>query len=551
MSVSKHEQPIEGLTPALMIQGTGSHVGKSMIVAGLCRAFARRGLSVAPFKPQNMSNNAAVTADGGEIGRAQALQARACRIAPSRHMNPILLKPEGEGVSQLVVQGQRQARMGAMAFHAKKPSLMPRVLESYVEVARGRDLVLVEGAGSPAEINLRAGDLANMGFAQAANLPVVIVADIDRGGAIAALVGTQALLDFTERMRVKGIIINKFRGDVRLFTPALDVIAGRTGWRSFGVLPWFEGANRLPAEDSVSLSHARVTPAQAGAIRITVLKLPRIANFDDFDPLAAEAADGSVALEFLSPGQAIPGDADLVIIPGSKATIADLAALRATGWDIDLAAHHRRGGRILGICAGYQMLGTSVADPGGVEGPPETVPGLGLLDVATVMSAEKTLRPVTGAALGMVIAGYEMHMGVTSGPDTVRPMLVLNEDFPPTPTLPLAGGREKNAEASSPLPLTERSNALHSRVRGTTRPDGAISRDGLVMGCTVHGLFGADGFRGWFLSTLREGRVSTLNYEPMVEDTLDALAAHLEAHIDLDALLAVARGEVVMPAAIG
>ncbi len=501
-----------------MIQGTGSHVGKSLITAGLCRAFVRRGLAVAPFKPQNMSNNAAVTPDGGEIGRAQALQARAARIAPSRHMNPVLLKPEGEGVAQLVVQGSREARMGAMAFHAKKPTLMPRVLESYAAVARGRDLVLVEGAGSPAEVNLRAGDIANMGFAQAANLPVVIAADIDRGGAIAALVGTQALLDFTERMRIKGVIINKFRGDVRLFAPALDIIAGRTGWRSFGVLPWFERAGRLPAEDSVSLSGT--SARRDGAIRIAVLKLPRIANFDDLDPLAAEA---DVALEFIATGQAIPGDADLVIIPGSKATIADLAALRETGWHIDLAAHHRRGGRILGICAGYQMLGVSVGDPGGVEGPAETVPGLGLLDVATVMAADKILRPVSGEGLGAPVKGYEMHMGVTSGPDADHPMLRL-----------------------SPSPLEGEGG-----VGGTKSPDGAISKDGLVMGCTVHGLFASDAYRRAFLAGLRLDRESNLAYETMVEETLDALAAHLEAHLDLDALLAVARGEVVMPAAIG
>ncbi len=508
-----------------MIQGTGSHVGKSLIVAGLCRAFTRRGLKVAPFKPQNMSNNAAVTADGGEIGRAQALQARACGIPVSRHMNPVLLKPEGEGTAQLVVQGKREARMGAMAFHAKKPSLMPRILESFAEVSQGRDLVLVEGAGSPAEINLRAGDIANMGFAQAANLPVAIVADIDRGGAIASLIGTQALLDFTERMRVCGIIINKFRGDVKLFEPALDVIAGRTGWRSFGVVPWFDGAGRLPDEDSVSLSSS-VIPAKAGIqgpsswetaldsrlrgsddlgngkpIRIVVLKLPRIANSDDLDPLRAEP---DVQLDFLAPGNVIPGDADLVIIPGSKATIADLAALRATGWHIDLAAHHRRGGRILGICAGYQMLGQSVADPGGVEGPPETVPGLGLLDVATTMAADKTLRPVEGAALGMVIKGYEMHMGVTSGPDAARPMAVLDAEL---------------------------------------RHDGAISKDGLVLGCSVHGLFAADGFRRWFLSQFRSRRDSTLQYESMVEETLDALAVHLETHLNLGAMLAAAKGE--------
>ena len=533
MSVSKREPGhLTGLTPALMIQGTGSHVGKSMIVAGLCRAFHRRGLKVAPFKPQNMSNNAAVTADGGEIGRAQALQARAAGIAPTRHMNPILLKPEGEGTAQLVVQGRREARMGAAAFHMKKPMLMPRVLESYAEVARGRDLVIVEGAGSPAEVNLRAGDIANMGFAMEANVPVILVADIDRGGAIASIVGTHALLEFGERMRIAGIVINKFRGDVALFSPALDIIAGRTGWRSFGVLPWFEGAGKLPAEDSVSLS---VTPAMAGVhnpIKIAIPRLARIANFDDFDPLAAEA---DVALDFVEPGRPLPVDADLIVLPGSKATIADLAFLRAQGWDIDIKSHVRRGGRVLGICAGYQMLGRSVADPCGVEGPPETVPGLGLLDVATTMAAEKTLRPVTGAALGMVIAGYEMHMGVTEGPDTGRPMVVLN-NVPLTPTLPHEGGG--SSMSTSPLPLRER-----DRVRG----DGAISRDGLVMGCSVHGLFAADGFRRWFLSTLRPGRDSTLAYESMVEETLDALAAHLEANLDLAALLAVAKGEVRLP----
>jgi adenosylcobyric acid synthase len=529
-----------------MIQGTGSHVGKSMIVAGLCRAFTKRGLRVAPFKPQNMSNNAAVTEDGGEIGRAQALQARACGLAPSRHMNPVLLKPEGEGTAQLVVQGKREARMGAAAFHARKPHLMPRVLESFAEISRGRDLVIVEGAGSPAEVNLRAGDIANMGFALAANLPVVLVADIDRGGAIAAVVGTHALLEFGERMSVAGIIINKFRGDAALFEPALDIIAGRTGWRSFGILPWFDGASRLPAEDSVALES--VAP-KAGAIKIAIPRLARIANFDDFDPLAAEA---DVALEFVEPGRALPGDADLIILPGSKATISDLAFLRAQGWDIDLLAHVRRGGRVLGICAGYQMLGKSVADPGGVEGPPETVLGLGLLDVETTIATEKVLRPVTGAALGMVISGYEMHMGVTSGADTERPMVTLKAD-PLTPTLSHGGEREKNVDASSPLPppaspAKQDMRAEHAgRERDRVRGDGAISRDGLVMGCTVHGLFASDGFRRWFLSTLRPGRESNLAYEQMVEDALDSLAAHLEANLDLDALLAVAKGEVRLP----
>jgi adenosylcobyric acid synthase len=309
--------------------------------------------------------------------------------------------------------------MGAASFHALKPKLLPRVMESFAAIGVGRDLVLVEGAGSPAEVNLRAGDLANMGFATEADVPVVLVADIDRGGAIAALVGTHALLEFSERMRVVGTIINKFRGDPALFAPALAVIEGRTGWRGFGILPWFEAAARLPAEDSLAMIGA---PTRHGGIRIAIPRLARIANFDDFDPLAAEP---DVALEFIAPGRPLPGDADLVILPGSKATIADLAFLRAQGWDVDLAAHHRRGGRILGICAGYQMLGYGVADPGGVEGPPETVPGLGLLDVATVMAADKTLRPVTGEAMGEPVSGYEMHMGETDGAGAARPMLFL------------------------------------------------------------------------------------------------------------------------------
>jgi adenosylcobyric acid synthase len=477
-----------------MVQGTGSDVGKSVLVAGLCRAFTRRGLAVAPFKPQNMSNNAAVTADGGEIGRAQALQARACGLAPSRHMNPVLLKPQSEVGAQLVVQGQVLGNADARAYHAMKAELLPRVLDSFGKVGRGRDLVLVEGAGSAAEVNLRASDIANMGFAEAADLPVLLVGDIDRGGVIAALVGTHALLADGERRRVAGWVINKFRGDPALFDPAVEVIRQRTGWRSFGILPWFAAAGRLPAEDAASLAGGSCGPA---TVRIVVPRLARIANFDDFDPLAAEP---DVSLTFVAPGQPLAPDADLVVLPGSKATIADLAFLRDQGWDVDIKAHLRRGGRILGLCAGYQMLGRTIADPLGVEGPPGAASGLGLLDVTTVMTGEKTLREVEGSGLGEAVRGYEMHMGETTGPDTARPFLTL------------AGRR-----------------------------DGAQSPDGRVAGCYLHGLFAADGFRRTLLAVLRPGREGGLAYEAMVDEVLDLLADHVEAHLDVDGLLAVAR----------
>ena len=343
---------------ALMIQGTGSNVGKSLIVAGLARACLRRGLSVAPFKPQNMSNNAAVTEDGGEIGRAQALQARAAGRAASVHMNPVLLKPETETGAQVIVQGRRAGRAEARAWFGDKPRLLGTVLESFAYLRRTADLILVEGAGSPAETNLRAGDIANMGFARAADVPVILVGDIDRGGVIAQVVGTQAVLDPGDRAQVAGFAINKFRGDVRLFDEGLADIVARTGWPSFGVVPWFPEAWRLPAEDMLDL-----VARPGGPVRIAVPMLPRIANFDDLDALAAEP---QVTVDLVAPGRALPGDAAAVLLPGSKATIADLAFLRAQGWDIDLQAHLRRGGRVLGFCGGFQMLGRSIADPEGI-----------------------------------------------------------------------------------------------------------------------------------------------------------------------------------------
>jgi adenosylcobyric acid synthase len=468
-----------------------------LLVTGLCRAFTRRGLQVRPFKPQNMSNNAAVTADGGEIGRAQALQARACGVPPSVHMNPVLLKPQTEIGAQVVVQGRVFATCNARDYVRLKPDLMPYVLESFERMSRDADLLLAEGAGSPAEVNLRAHDIANMGFAEAADLPVVLVGDIDKGGVIAALVGTHALLEPAERARLKGYLINKFRGDPTLFDEAHGVIAARTGMRSYGVVPWFDDAHRLPAEDVLGLDE-RTAPTH-GAIRIAVLRFARIANFDDLDPLAAEP---DVQLQIVPRGAPLPGDADLVILPGSKATLADLADLRAQGWDIDLAAHVRRGGAVLGICGGFQMLGRRIADPAGIEGPPGAAEGLGLLDIETVLTGEKQLHEVRGRGIasGEAIHGYEMHVGRTTGPALASPML------------DLAG-----------------------------RPDGAVSVDGRIVGCYVHGLFAADAFRHAFLARLKERASSGISFEQQIDATLDALTALLEAHVDLEALLALAR----------
>ncbi|MPL67333.1 Cobyric acid synthase [bioreactor metagenome] len=479
---------------ALMIQGTGSNVGKSMLVAGLCRAARRRGLSVAPFKPQNMSNNAAVTADGGEIGRAQALQARAAGLFPVTDMNPVLLKPESETGAQVIVQGRRRAVTGARDYASFRAGLMGAVLESFGRLSAAHDLVLVEGAGSPAEVNLRANDIANMGFARAAGVPVVLAGDIDRGGVIAQIVGTQAVLDPADAALVRGFVVNKFRGDPRLFDDGYRFIETRTGWPGFGVLPWFSAAHRLPAEDALDLASG---PA-SGGMKIACLAFSRIANFDDLDPLAAEPG---VELVMVRAGEPIPGDARLVILPGTKSTRGDLAFLRAQGWDIDLAAHLRRGGAVLGICGGYQMLGRAVADPEGIEGPAGESPGLGLLDVTTVMTPEKRLSRVSArhAGTGLAVEGYEIHIGRTEGPDRARPFA------------DVAGAAE-----------------------------GAISADGRVSGSYLHGLFAADDFRAAFLSGLGIA-ASGRGHEAGVEAALEALADHVEAHLDVGGLFALAR----------
>jgi adenosylcobyric acid synthase len=504
---------------ALMLQGTGSDVGKSLLLAGLARAFTRQGLRVRPFKPQNMSNNAAVTEDGGEIGRAQALQARACGTVPVVDMNPVLLKPQSENGAQVVVQGRVWRGASASEYRRLAPALLPTILASFSRLAESADLMLVEGAGSPAEINLRDGDIANMGFAEAAEVPVVLIGDIERGGVIAQLVGTHTLLSPNEQTLLAGYIVNKFRGNIRLFDGGIAALWARTGLRCFGVVPYFALSGTLPAEDSLALvatlTHQPLSRiagegadprilvrGEAGEgrrpVRIAVPMLPRIANFDDLDPLRAEPG---VELVMVAPGRPLPRDAAMMILPGSKSTIGDLEFLRREGWDIDLLAHRRQGGRILGLCGGYQMLGRTISDPLGMEGINRTVPGLGLLEIDTVLTATKRLGELSGVELatGMPIAGYEMHLGETTGPGLERPML---------------------------------------RLAG--RCDGCISADGRVAGCYLHGVFTSDSFRQTFLVALG-AEPSATGYEHQIENALDTLADHLERSLDLSALLGAAR----------
>ncbi|MET0365897.1 MAG: cobyric acid synthase [Sphingobium sp.] len=482
---------------AIMLQGTGSDVGKSVLVAGLCRALSNRGLTVRPFKPQNMSNNAAVTTDGGEIGRAQALQAIAARVEPHTDMNPVLLKPQADRSSQLIVQGKVRGTLSSGNYRAGRGPLLAEVLDSFHRLEGQCDIVVVEGAGSPAEINLRAGDIANMGFAQAANVSVILVGDIDRGGVIASVVGTRAVIDAQDAAMIRGFLINKFRGDPALFADGYSQIEERSGWRGYGLIPWLRATIRLPSEDAVVLEKRRGHGSDRVLVACPIL--PRISNFDDLDPLKLEPG---AELVMVPPGSPIPAEAKLVVLPGSKATIADMHALRAEGWDIDIRAHHRRGGAILGLCGGYQMLGTTIADPDGLEGPPGETDGLGLLDVATRLSPVKALRQVAGTALGARFEGYEMHMGETHGSGIAQPLARFDDG----------------------------------------RTDGAVSADGLVMGSYVHGILSDAGFRTALLARIGvEG--SGRDYRADVDAALDEIAADLESHVDIDGLIALALGK--------
>lgn len=481
---------------ALMLQGTGSDVGKSVLTAALCRLAKRRGLKVAPFKPQNMSNNAMACSDGGEIGRAQALQARAAGLEPHTDMNPVLLKPQTDRAAQVVLQGKALTTMEAIDYMATRASLMGAVMQSFNRLAETHDLVLVEGAGSPAEVNLRDRDIANMGFARRANVPVCMIGDIDKGGVIASLVGTQNVLSAEDAAMIKGFVINKFRGDPLLFDDGVSFIEDRTDWPCFGVIPWLRATAQLPAEDAVSLQQP--SEKTSGTIKIAAPMFSRMANFDDADPLRLEPG---IDFQWVTPGQPMPLDADLIILFGTKSTLGDLAFLKSQGWHHDIIAHTRAGGHVLGICGGYQMLGNTVYDPHGYDGQPGTAEGLGLLDVETRMTDAKHVAQVlaTSVQTRQPISGYEIHTGKTSGPDTDRPF---------------------------------------SQIAG--QPDGACSANGRVQGTYLHGAFADDAFRQSWLSRLSSNIVSNLSYEAAVETALDELADGVEAALDIDALFALA-----------
>lgn len=477
----------------LMVQGTTSDAGKSTLVTALCRWLARRGVAVVPFKPQNMALNSAVTADGGEIGRAQAVQAQACRLAPHTDMNPVLLKPNTDIGAQVIIHGRAVTSMDAAAYHDYKRVAMEAVLASHGRLAAAYRVVMVEGAGSPAEINLRANDIANMGFAEAVDCPVILVADIDRGGVFAHLVGTLELLSDSERERVKGFVINRFRGDIALLQPGLDWLEARTGKPVLGVLPYVSDLH-LEAEDAIDTRQA----AKAGPrLKVVVPVLPRISNHTDFDPLRLHP---QVELSFVGPGQALPS-ADLIVLPGSKSVRADLAALRERGWDEAILRHLRYGGRLLGICGGLQMLGERLHDPLGLEGAAGSSAGLGLLALETTLEADKQLRNVQGrlSLEDAPLSGYEIHAGVTRGEALARPAVVLDDG----------------------------------------RADGARSVDGNVMGTYLHGLFESTAACSALLRWAGLREVQAVDYQALRERDIERLADLVERHLDTGRLLAL------------
>ncbi|NMG56484.1 cobyric acid synthase [Aromatoleum aromaticum] len=476
---------------ALMVQGTTSDAGKSTLVAGLARVLFRRGVRIAPFKPQNMALNSAVTVDGGEIGRAQALQALAAGLEPHSDFNPVLLKPSTDVGAQVVIHGRVALSLSARDYHAYKPTAMAAVMASWDRLVTAYECVLVEGAGSPAEINLRDRDIANMGFAEAADVPVILVADIDRGGVFAHLVGTLELLSPSEQARVKGFVINRFRGDIGLLQPGLDWLEARTGRPVLGVLPYLHGLF-LDAEDA--LADAR---AEKGETRLTVVApvYPRISNHTDLDALRLHP---QVDFRWVGPGQAMP-PADLIVLPGSKSVQADLAWLRAQGWDAAILRHLRYGGKLAGICGGFQMLGGWLHDPLGLEGGAGSIAGLGLLDMETTLAAEKRLENVCGTLnlpRSPAAAGYEIHMGVSRGAALDRP------------ALQFADGRG----------------------------DGALSADGQILGTYLHGLFDTPAALSALLAWAGAGEVESVDLAARREADLDRLADAIERHLDLGRL---------------
>ncbi len=475
----------------LMVQGTTSDAGKSTVVAGLCRALRRRGLDVAPFKPQNMALNSAVTSDGGEIGRAQAVQAQAAGLAPHSDMNPVLLKPNSDTGAQVIIHGRAIGNMEALEYHSYKQTARDAVLASHRRLSEQYGIVVVEGAGSPAEINLREGDIANMGFAEEVDCPVLLVADIDRGGVFAHLVGTLALLSGSERARVQGFVINRFRGDLSLLQPGLDWLEEHTGKPVLGVLPYLHGLH-LEAEDALPARHAS---SEAGRLRIVAPTLPHISNHTDFDPLRLHP---QVNFHFVALHET-PPPADLVILPGSKNTRADLGWLRAQGWETYLARHLRYGGRLLGICGGLQMLGTTIHDPLGIEGEPGSSTGLGYLDFTTTLEPHKQLRNVQGtlAQSGAPLNGYEIHAGISAGAALQRPFAQLDDG----------------------------------------RSDGAISQDGQIMATYLHGLFESPPACAALLEWAGLQAPQAFDYHALRERNLERLADALEAHLDMPRIL--------------
>lgn len=480
------------LKPTLMIQGTTSDAGKSTLVTGLCRVLYRRGIKVAPFKPQNMALNSAVTVDGGEIGRAQAVQAQACGLAPHTDMNPILLKPNSDQGAQVIVHGKALLEMNARNYHVYKPQAMQFVMESYQRLCEQYDVILVEGAGSPAEINLRANDIANMGFAEKVDCPVLLVADIDKGGVFAHFVGTLELLSESERHRIQGFIINRFRGDLSLLKPGNDWLEQKTNKPVLGVLPYLHGLY-LEAEDALPSNRSN-SNSDRTKLRVIVPVLPRISNHTDFDVLRFHP---ELEFCFIAPGEKIMA-ADLIILPGSKNVRADLAWLKAQGWFEAIQKHLRYGGKLIGICGGMQMLGKTIADPFGIEGNPGESQGLGLLDFKTTLMQDKKLNNVQGRLSldGSRVKGYEIHAGLSEGPALNRPLCSLDSGM-----------------------------------------DGAVSEDGQILCTYVHGLFDSTEACNSLLKWAGLTQASTLDIEALREDGIDRLADALEAEFDLKYML--------------
>ena len=485
----------------IMLQGTSSHVGKSVLTAALIRCLKNRGFRVAPFKAQNMALNSAVAHDGGEIGRAQALQAEAAGLPPSVHMNPILLKPTGDSQSQVIVQGRVFATMSAGEYHAFKKEALRYVLESYSKLAETNDIIVIEGAGSPAEVNLRENDIANMGIAEAVESPVLLIGDIDRGGVFASIVGTLELLEYKERERIKGLIINKFRGDKALLDPGIEFLQNRTGKQVVGVVPYF--SLNLPDEDSVSLE-ARYGGSEEGSgnVKVAVMKLPRVSNFTDFDPFKG---DSNVDLRFITTPEELSG-ADLLILPGTKSTLSDLFWMKTRGFGPAIKEHLAKGGMVAGICGGFQMLGRSIKDPYGVESGPAEGSGLGLLEASTVLGKVKLTFEVSAIARyrdrDYEVQGYEIHMGET-----------------------MVKGQPS-------------SKVLDRNGKPVYFPEGAMSADGMVWGTYIHGIFDNDLFRGALLSSFKKGAAAEARpFREAKADSIASLATIFERNVDMHAVL--------------